>query len=80
MSKTLRKAIMERSKLRNTFSKKGSSENWQNYKRHCNTCSYILKSTKKSFFGDLNINEKLDNKKFLKTVKPFLTDKCTNSQ
>ena len=28
MSKTLRKAIMKRSKLRNTFNKKRSSENW----------------------------------------------------
>ena len=33
MSKNLRKAIMKRSKLRNTFNKKRSSENWQNYKR-----------------------------------------------
>ena len=36
MSKTLRKAIMKRSKLRNTFNKKRSSENWQNYKRQRN--------------------------------------------
>ena len=28
MSKTLRKAIMKRAKLRNTFNKKRSSENW----------------------------------------------------
>ena len=33
LSKTLRKAIMKRSKLRNRFNKKRSSENWQNYKR-----------------------------------------------
>ena len=32
LSKTLRKGIIKRSKLRNTFSKKRSSENWQNYK------------------------------------------------
>ena len=42
MSKTLRKAIMKRSKLRNTFSKKISSENSQNYKRQRNICSNIL--------------------------------------
>ena len=36
MSKTLRKAIMKRSKLRNTFSKKRSSGNWQSYKRQRN--------------------------------------------
>ena len=75
MSKTLRKAIMKRSKLRNTFNKKRSSENWQNYKRQRNICSNILKSTKKTFFEALNINEITDNRKFWKTVKPFFNDK-----
>ena len=36
MNKTLRKAIVKQSKLRNTFNKKRSSENWQNYKRERN--------------------------------------------
>ena len=62
MSKTLRKAIMKLSKLRNTFNKKRSSENWQNYKRQHNICSNILKSTKKTLFAALNINEITDNK------------------
>ena len=56
MSKTLRKAIMRLYKLRNTFNKKRSSENWQNYKQHRNICSNILRSTKKTFLGNLNIN------------------------
>ena len=50
MIKALRKAIMKRSKLQNTFNKKKSSENYQNYKRQHNVCSNKLKSTKKSFF------------------------------
>ena len=76
MSKTLRKAIMKRSKLRNTFHKKRSSENWQNYKRQRNICSNILRSTKRTFFEALNINEITNKRKFSKTVKPFYTDKC----
>ena len=48
MSKTLRKAITKRSKLRNTFNKKRFSESWQNYKRQHNICLNILKSTKKT--------------------------------
>ena len=67
---------MKRSKLRNTFNKKRSSENWQNYKRQRNICSNILKSTKNTFFETLNINEITDGRKFWKTVKPFFTDKC----
>ena len=79
MSKTLRKAIMKRSKLRNTFNKKRSSENWQNYKRQLNICSNILKSTKKTFIVTLNINRITDNRKLWKIVKPFFTDKCQTS-
>ena len=48
MSKTFRKAIMKRSKLRNTINKKRSSENWQNYRRQRNICSNIRKSTKEN--------------------------------
>ena len=79
MSKTLRKVIMKRSKLRNAFNRKRSSENWENYKRQRNMCSNILKSTQKTFFETLNINEMTDNRKFWKTVKPFFTDKCKTS-
>ena len=82
MGKTLRKALVKRSKLQNTFNKKRSSENWRSYKRQRNICSNILKSTKKTFFETLNTNEITDNRKFWKTVqvKPFFTDKCkTNS-
>ena len=79
MSKTLRKAIMKRSKLQNTFNKKRSSGNRQNYKRQRNICSNILNSTKKAFFETLNINETTANRKFWKTVKPFFTDKCKTS-
>ena len=71
MSKTLRKAIMKRAKLRNTFHQKRLSENWQNYKRQCNICSNIPKATKKTFFETLNINEITDTRKFWKTVNPF---------
>ena len=71
MSKTLRKAVMKRAKLRNTFNQKRLSENWQNYKRQCNICSNIPKATKKTFFETLNINEITDTRKFWKTVNPF---------
>ena len=64
MSKTFRKAIMKRSKLRNTINKKRSSENWQNYRRQRNICSNIRKSTKKTLFETLNKNEITDNRKF----------------
>ena len=79
MGKTLPKAIIKRTNLRSTFNKETSSKNWQNYKQQKNICSNILKSTKRNFFGNLNIDEITDNKKFWETLKPFFTDKCKTS-
>ena len=73
VTKTIRKAIMKRSKQRNTVIKKRSSENLQNYKRQRNICSNILKSIKKTFFGNLNINEITNSKNFWRTVKSFFS-------
>ena len=69
-------AIIKWSKRRNTFIRKRSSKNCQNYKQQSNICSNILKSSKKKLFETQNINEITDSKKFWKTVKPFFTDKC----
>ena len=73
VTKTIRKAIMKRSKQRNTVIKKRSSENLQNYKRQRNICSNIMKSIKKTFFGNLNINETTNSKNFWRTVKSFFS-------
>ena len=48
MTKTLHKAIMKRSKLRNKFNEERSIENWSEYKRQRNLCSNILKQYPKS--------------------------------
>ena len=65
---------MKRSKLRNIFNKKRSSENWQSYKQEL-ICSNILKSTKNTS------KHKFNNwwQKLLKAVKPFYTDVCNTS-
>ena len=43
MSKTLRKAIMKRSKLKNEFNKERNAKNWSNYKQQRSYCSNLLK-------------------------------------
>ena len=43
MTKTLRKAIMKRSKLRNKFNEEGNFENWSEYKRQRSLSSNLLK-------------------------------------
>ena len=82
MTNTLRKAIMQRSKLRNKFNEERNFENWSEYKRQSNLCSNLLKQSKKCHFNSLNVNDVTENKKFWKTIKPFFTgkNKTTNKK
>ena len=75
MTKTLRKAILKRSKLRNKCNEKRNTENWSEYKRQRNICSNLLKQSKKRHFNSLIVNDVTENKKFWKTIKPFFTEK-----
>ena len=75
MTKTLRKAIMKRSKLRNKFNEERNFENWSEYKRQRNLCSILLRQCKKRHFNSLNVNYVTENKKFWKTIKPLFTEK-----
>ena len=77
MTKTLRKAIMKRSKLRSKFNEEKNIEYLSEYKRQCNLCSNLLKQSKKRHFNSLNVNDVTENKKFWKIIKPFFTEKIT---
>ena len=76
MDKDLSKAIMDRTRFRNKFFKNRNDENRKKYSKQRNYCVSLLRKTKKHYYGDLNEKNILDNKKFWKTVKPFLSDKC----
>ena len=67
---------MDRTRFRNTFFKNRNDENREKYSKQCNYCVSLLRKTKKQYYGDLNEKNVLDNKKFWKMVKPFLSDKC----
>ena len=76
MTKALRKAIMKRSKLESKYVKNKTSENLKSYKKQRNFCSKLYKKERKKY-ERLDLNNVTDNKKFWKTVKPFLSDKVT---
>ena len=76
MNKDLSKAIMDRARFRNKFLKTRNDENRKKYSKQRNYCVSLLRKTKKQYYGDLNEKNVLDNKKFWKTVEPFLSDKC----
>ena len=79
MTKSLRKSIMFRSRLKNNLNKQRSDENWNNYKKQGNVCVKLLCQTKEKYFSDINVKNISDNKKFWKTIKPFFYNKGLNT-
>ena len=75
MNNELSKAIMVRSRLRNTYLKLKTIESRDAYKRQRNYCVSLLRKIKKNFYEHLNPNLISDNRKFWKHVKPFFSDK-----
>ena len=75
MNKTLSKAIMNRSRLRNRFIKNPNETNQYNYKRQRNYVVNLLRREKKKYYENLDPHKILDTKTFWKTVKPLFSDK-----
>ena len=49
MTKSFRKAIMLRSKLKNNFNKQRSDKNWDNYQKQRNVFVKLLRQTKEIY-------------------------------
>ena len=79
MTKTLRKAIMKRSKLKNKFNKERNAKKWFNYKQQRNYCSNLLTESKTRHFDNLNVKDVTENNCFWETIKPFYIQETKNS-
>ena len=71
MTKSLGKAFMHRSKLKNIYNKYRTEDNWINHEKQRNFCVSPLRKTKTEYFQKLNVKDLSDNRKFWKTIKPF---------
>jgi hypothetical protein len=80
MNKSLSKAIMTRSRLRNSYLKNRTGENRQKFVEQRNYCVSLLRKTKKTYYSNLDINDICDNKKFWKITKPLFSDKINHSE
>ena len=75
MNKTLSKAIMLRTNLRNKFLKNRGNENKTSYVKQRNHCVCLLRKTKREYYSSLDQKKICDNKAFLKIVKLMLSKK-----
>ena len=80
MNKTLSKAIMLRTNLRNKFLKNRSNENKTNYVKQRNHCVCLPRKTKKEYYNNLDEKNIWDKKTFWKIVKPMLSKKSPTKE
>ena len=73
MTKTL-KAIMRRSALQNKYYRGRTPESEKAFKKQRNYTTKLIKKEKKKYFSSINMTNYTDNKKFLNTVKPLLSN------
>ena len=75
MNRELRKAIYNRSRLKNKLNKNPTTENKENYKKQRNVCVSLRNKAKTSYFKTVTKNGIINNKNFWNIVKPFITNK-----
>ena len=80
INKTIKKAFMKRSRLRNIYLKNRSDNNKREYNKQRNYCVSLLRKTKTHYYANLNEKDPTDNKQFWRTVKPLLSDKIKSSE
>ena len=81
MTKELRKAIMSRSKLRNTFLKTTNEESKKRFNRERNFGISLLRKTKRRFFfGKPDHRVVSDNRKFSKTIGPLFSENAFHKE
>ena len=73
MNKVLSQEIVKRTRLRNKFLKHNVIT--ENYIKHRNFCVFLLRKTKKDYYGNLNPEKIMCNGTFWRTVKSFLSKK-----
>ena len=71
---------MKRSKLRNRFNRNRNHKNWCNFKFQRNYCVSLLRKTEKQCYENLSVKSVMDNQTFQETVKPYFSDKGSNSR
>ena len=67
-------------KLRNKFLKSRNLSDRKSYTSQRNLCKKLLKTTKRTYFNNLDINKVTDNLTFWKTVVPLFSSKFSKRE
>ena len=73
MTKVLRKAIMRRSFLKNKYQKLKTDEAQKAFKKQKNYTNRLLRKEMIKYWGNLDLKNYTDNKKFFDTMKPLFS-------
>ena len=76
MTKELKVAIMQRSKLRQKFLKERTNDSKHLCNKQRNLCVSLLQKTKVDYFKQVNNKVISDNKKFWQTTSPLFSEKA----
>ena len=77
MNRTLHKAFMLRTRLKNKYDKNRAAENWDAFRRQRNLCVKITRKAKRDFYNQIDISAVTNNKEFWNTIKPLISDKSS---
>ena len=76
MNRTLRKAIMTRSKLKRSYNLDGTTISFERSKKQRRICANLLRKSEKQYFSNIDVKNVTDNKTFWKIVRPKFLNKC----
>ena len=80
VTKNVRKAIMERSKLRNKYLRERTNEVKSLCNKQRNLCVSVLRKNKRDYFGNLNSKIVTNNNKFWKAISLLFSEKAFHSE
>ena len=75
MTKELKKVVMNSLKLRNKFLKTRTGESEKRFNHQTNSYVRWLHKTERRFLGEIDHRVVSDNRKYLKTLIPFFSEK-----
>ena len=80
VNKTLRKAIMKRSRLKNIYNKTRNEDDFKAYKKQRNFVVNLNQQSKKQFFSNIKTDKTKNCKTFWTSCKPFFSNKCCSKE